>query len=524
MSLPLIALNSLLIALTCSLLLLGLSSIKRRLRRRLPLHSPVPRFFSELGISLCQAGLLIASLWLISEQDLRVKQLFSYLGATLAKAFTMPLLSLEGQPVSLLDIGRLFALAIGLWLIVKALTRVVRGRLLKVAGINKTVEDIIALAIQLVLMSVGLLVLLQAVGINIGSIAILLSVVGVGIGFGLQNISNNLISGMIILLERPIQAGDFVNVGDLTGLVRKTGIRITEIETLDKISILVPNSELIEKLVVNWSHGSPVSRLHVPFGVAYGSSIADVRLAALTAAQHHPKVLRYPKPEVWFQEFGDSSLRFDLLIWIREPWTQERIKSDINYLLEASFRHYAISIPFPQRDVHVKVEELGKAVARQASVPSTDSSGQQERTQQKERPGQDPQGPAQDPPDFSLISQWCAIVSEHVPLTEADISDLVARIQGVDGVEIKDRKYGISTFKRCFIGSEAVDWIVNHQDAAREEAVAMGKELVRRGIVRHVTDDHDFEDRYLFYCFPNQPSTPPGGQAMAPAVPPQGFG
>ena len=122
-SLPLIALNSLLIALTCGLLLFGLSSIKRRLRRRLQQQSPVLRFFSELGISLCQAGLIITSLCLISEQDPRVKQLFSYLGENLAKAFTMPLLTMEGQQYSLTDIGRLIALAIGLWLIVKALTK-----------------------------------------------------------------------------------------------------------------------------------------------------------------------------------------------------------------------------------------------------------------------------------------------------------------------------------------------------------------------------------------------------------------
>ncbi len=484
-----VVLNSLLIALLGALIIFGLRRIKRRLRRKMQKQVPVLRFLSELGITLSQAGVIITSLLLISEQDPRVQKIRSLIVVSVAKAFTMPLLTIEGQPYSLTDIGRLIILGIGLWLIVKALTKLVRGRLLKVVGINKELEDIIALIMQVMLMGVGLLVLLQAVGINISSIAILLSVVGVGIGLGFQNITNNVISGIIILFERPIQAGDYVNVGDLTGIVLRTGIRITEIETLDKIAILVPNSELIEKLVVNWSHGSPVSRLHLPFGVAYGSSIEDVRAAALAAADYHPKVLRYPKPEVWFEGFGDSSLLFDLLVWIREPWNQPRIKSDLYYLLEASFRHYEVTVPFPQRVLHISSADLGSVISHSKDAPVAKPIA-------SERPERNTSAP-----DFATISQWCSIVDERNPLTEEDILELVERMRSTGGVELKDRKYGISKFRHCFVGSEAVDWIVNHQDAAREEAVEMGKELIRRGFIRHVTDDHDFEDKYFFYVF-----------------------
>ena len=159
-------------------------------------------------------------------------------------------------------------------------------------------------------------------------------------------------------------------------LSRKTGIRITEIETLDKISILVPNSELIEKLVVNWSHGSPVSRLHVPFGVAYGSSIEDVRAAALAAARHHPKVLRYPKPEVWFQGFGDSSLLFDLLIWIREPWNQPRIKSESTICWRQAFVITKSPYLFPSVMFTSRWRNLARRWPSQTDAPiAADSSG-----------------------------------------------------------------------------------------------------------------------------------------------------
>jgi hypothetical protein len=206
--------------------------------------------------------------------------------------------------------------------------------------------------------------------------------------------------------------------------------------------------------------------------------------------------LRYPKPEVWFEGFGDSALLFNLLVWIREPWSQPRIKSDLYYLLEASFRHYEITIPFPQRDLHINTAELAHVITYSKDLPTSQPVDQ---AQPKKKDTL---------PDFSMISQWCAIVDESTPLTEQDISELVEQMRGNDGVEIKDRKYGISLFKQCFVGSEAVDWIVKNQDAARQEAVQMGKELIRRGIIHHVTDDHDFEDLYLFYAFCQEVSLP----------------
>ena len=207
--------------------------------------------------------------------------------------------------------------------------------------------------IHYALIFLGVVVLLQIWGIDLSSIAILASVLGVGIGFGVQNITNNFISGFIIMLESPIQIGDFINVGDLVGTVEKIGARSTEIRTLDQVTIIIPNSRFLESEVINWSHGNPVSRLHVPVSVAYGSDIDHVKTALLDAIRRHPDVLLRPAPEVWFQGFGDSALDFEIMVWTGEPRKQFRVRSDLNYEIEASFRRYGIEIPFPQRDLHV---------------------------------------------------------------------------------------------------------------------------------------------------------------------------
>ncbi|MEM9006270.1 MAG: mechanosensitive ion channel domain-containing protein, partial [Cyanobacteria bacterium P01_F01_bin.86] len=202
----------------------------------------------------------------------------------LQDTFTAPIVTLGGQGYSVLDLGKILALVLGLWLAVRALTSLIRSRVLQAMGTGRELQDAIALLIQITLTVLGLLVLLQAIGVDISSLAILASVIGVGVGFGLQNIANNFISGLIILFERPIQVGDFVKLGDLTGTVERIGIRSTEISTLDRITIIVPNSEFIDSKVINWSHGYPVSRLHIPLGVAYESPIKQVRQAVLEAA------------------------------------------------------------------------------------------------------------------------------------------------------------------------------------------------------------------------------------------------
>jgi small-conductance mechanosensitive channel len=136
--------------------------------------------------------------------------------------------------------------------------------------------------------------------------------------------------------------------------VKQVNLRSTEVVTLDAISIIVPNSEFLESRVVNWSHGSPISRLRLPVGVAYGSDPEAVRTALVEACGEHPDVLKQPPPRVFFTGFGDSSLDFQLLAWISQPMRQYDIRSDLNFRIEAALRHHGITIPFPQRDLHLR--------------------------------------------------------------------------------------------------------------------------------------------------------------------------
>ncbi len=411
--------------------------------------------------------------------------------AFLQSTFATPLVTLGGQGYSVLDLVKILVLILGLWLVVRALTSLIRSRVLQATGTGREVQDAIALLIQITLTVLGLLVLLQAVGVDISSLAILASVIGVGVGFGLQNIANNFISGLIILFERPIQVGDFVKLGDLTGTVERIGIRSTEISTLDRITIIVPNAEFIDSKVINWSHGYPVSRLHIPLGVAYESSIKHVRQAVLEAARRHPQVLRYPKPQLWFEGFGDSSLDFDLLVWIREPRLQSRIKSDLYYLLEANLRRYKIEIPFPQRELRVRTQDI-PAVTKLGTSMSDELAADVSATTPS---------PSLSPSDLADVVDWSDILELADEPTVTEIKELIAQMRGPQGVDRRDRRFGLQVYRQCFVGSEAVQWFMQNQLASREEAIRLGQILVKRGIIHHVTDEHAFKDAYLFYRF-----------------------
>ncbi|MGB3615956.1 MAG: mechanosensitive ion channel domain-containing protein [Elainellaceae cyanobacterium] len=272
------------------------------------------------------------------------------------------IINLGSGTYSAIELLLLLGLIVGVWFASNVVTQLFRFHVLNRARIEKRVQDILSVLIHYALIFLGVVVLLQIWGIDLSSIAILASVLGVGIGFGVQNITNNFISGFIIMLESPIQSGDFINVGDLVGTVEKIGARSTEIRTLDQVTIIIPNSRFLESEVINWSHGNPVSRLHVPVSVAYGSDIDHVKTALLEAIRRHPEVLLRPAPEVWFQGFGDSALDFEIMVWTGEPRKQFRVKSDLNYEIEASLRRYGIEIPFPQRDLHLRSPQLDELI------------------------------------------------------------------------------------------------------------------------------------------------------------------
>jgi small-conductance mechanosensitive channel len=204
------------------------------------------------------------------------------------------------------------------------------------------------------MIAVGFYVAFQLVGVDLSSLAIIAASLGVGVGFGLQNIINNLVSGIIILAERPISIGDRIEVGGVAGRVTKIQIRSTTVVTNDNITMIVPNADFISNTVTNWSHGDPKVRIRVPVGVAYGSDLKLLQQLLLEAAAEHPKALRDPTPVVLFTEFGDSSLNLELGVWTQEMTaTPIHFTSEMNFIIEQKLRENGIEIPFPQRDLHV---------------------------------------------------------------------------------------------------------------------------------------------------------------------------
>jgi len=219
---------------------------------------------------------------------------------------------------------------------------------------------------------IAALVGLSLAGFNFTNLAIIAGALSVGIGFGLQNIVNNFVSGIILLFERPIRTGDWIVVGETEGYVRRISIRSTQIETFDRMDVIVPNSDLISSQVKNWLLTNPWGRIVIPVGVAYGSDVEKVKEVLLVVAQAQPLVmcdgLRVSEPMVLFRGFGDSSLNFELRCFIRDVEKRLTVTSDLNFAIDAAFRQAGIEIPFPQSDLHLRSVDPGIQFRRAEAV------------------------------------------------------------------------------------------------------------------------------------------------------------
>lgn len=206
-----------------------------------------------------------------------------------------------------------------------------------------------------IVLLVGFLIILQTVGINLTTLNVIAGAVGFGIGFGLQNIASNFISGLIILFERPIKVGDRIELGKVIGDVIEIGARSTTVLTNDNIAIIVPNTKFIAENVVNWKYTGEKIRFRVPVSVAYGTDVRLVEKLLLDIAKENPDVLDNPAPVVRFLEFGDNGLLFEL-----RPWSttlihrQGRLISALNFAIHDKFKEHQIEFPFPQRDLHIR--------------------------------------------------------------------------------------------------------------------------------------------------------------------------
>ena len=256
--------------------------------------------------------------------------------------------------------------------LVRTLQRFVDTRILKYARIDTGVRDALRTGIGYTGLVIAVLVAIDTTGIDLSGLAFIAGALSVGVGFGLQGVVNNFVSGLVLLAERPIKVGDWVEVGQHEGNVKRISVRSTEIKTFSRASVIVPNSELISKTVVNWMHKDRSGRIEIAIGVAYGSDVQQVRDILLQCAADNQNVQRAPEPHVLFRDFGDSALLFELRFFVGNVEARLQISSDIRFAIDEAFRQADITIPFPQRQLHITdAGDLVQAVSRTSAKASS---------------------------------------------------------------------------------------------------------------------------------------------------------
>ena len=273
----------------------------------------------------------------------------------LSELFAIPLFSSGSTSITLSLIFYLLFFSFLLLFLAKKLRSILVNRILSNYGLEYGTSKSIGTIFYYFLTVIGFFVIIQATGLDLTGLNLIAGALGVGIGFGLQNVTNNFISGIIILFERPIKEGDRIEVGDIRGDVVKISARSTTILTNDNISIIVPNSEFINSKVINWSHNDRNVRFQFPVGVAYKEDPKLIRRLLMDVSSENHGVLKKPSPEVLFEEFGDSSLNFKLAVWTTDYIDKPNIlKSQLYFAIFKKFRENKIEIPFPQRDLNLK--------------------------------------------------------------------------------------------------------------------------------------------------------------------------
>ncbi len=264
-----------------------------------------------------------------------------------------PLFAIGGTPVTIASIltfvGFIAFAFVASALLQRVLTGFYNRRDLEV-GVQYALNRLL----HYVIVALGIFLAVDNLGISLTALAAVGGVLLVGIGFGLQNIAQNFVSGLILLLERPIRKGDYVEVAGVEGTVRHIRARATVIKTYDDIEVIIPNGKFITEVVVNSAYEQRSYRIRINVGVAYGSDTELVRETLIAVAEAHPDILETPEPIVFFENFGDSALDFRLMGWLANPRLEPRVRSDLRFAVDKAFRAAGIEIPFPQRDVHIK--------------------------------------------------------------------------------------------------------------------------------------------------------------------------
>lgn len=290
------------------------------------------------------------------QQGIKLTDVLRGLSANFFKVLDYELWVIDDKAVTVRKaVVALMILLIGL-LLAKYISHFTTNRILLRTKLNESDRAIFDRILYFLMLVLIVLFALHTVNIPLTALTFLGGAFAIGVGFGTQNLLNNFISGFILMLERPVKIGDTIEFENTIGTVEEIGIRCTRIRTASNVHILVPNSSLLEKNIVNWTLSDHIIRCQVRVGVAYGSNVREVSKLLYKAVAEHDKILKKPEPIVIFNDFGDSALIFDIYYWIRIGDTRMEkfiIESNVRFLIEKHFREGDISIPFPQRDIHL---------------------------------------------------------------------------------------------------------------------------------------------------------------------------
>lgn len=279
---------------------------------------------------------------------------WSEVGEYVRYVLNFVLFQVKDTPVTVMSIIVFVVFLSGFIFLGVVVRRTLNRKILRKLHITEGTSYTLSRITQYIIITIGALMAFQFVGIDLSGLAVIFGLLSVGIGFGLQNVTSNFISGLIILFERPISVGDRVMVNNIEGDVIEINIRSTKVRTVNNIAIIVPNSEFVSKDVVNYSYGDPTYRLDVDVGVSYGSDLEKVLQALREVADENKEVLNSPEVEIHLIGFGDSSWNMQLRAWIGDVKHYPRVRNELNQAIVRKFRDFGIEIPFPQRDLHVR--------------------------------------------------------------------------------------------------------------------------------------------------------------------------
>ncbi len=323
------------------------------------------KFWLRGGLDvLFQVGglLLVVMIWGVPPEDV-----IDWVGQILQE------ITIGEVSISIVDIFVSLIVFIVAMAVTRVLQRLLNDRVFPQTSLDIGVRNSLSSGLGYVGLGIAVALAVSAMGLDLSNIALIAGALSVGIGFGLQNVVNNFVSGLILLVERPIKVGDWILVGGHEGFVKQIKVRATEIETFQRASVIIPNSELVANAVTNWTHKDNFGRVEVAVGVAYGSDVEQVMEVLNTCLKDNKDIMSWPEPFVLFMGFGDSSLDFEARGFIPEIPKVFRVSSDLRVAIYGALEKAGIEIPFPQRDVHIKSMPAGTRIDPQTGG---DSSGQ----------------------------------------------------------------------------------------------------------------------------------------------------